>query len=129
MPALAPPSITLSLTNTEGNLTLFWATEGFTIAELHMLLANITDQTPIVKIAITDPTIDVALSGSPQIVFVMLPVAEKTASPTYITVKKPYDAAQYTLTSSDDAGIKNYEIYEVSCYILPDPTDTTYLAA
>jgi len=45
-------SLTLSLSNAHGVLTLSWVSTVDSIQELHLLLANVTDQAPISKVEI-----------------------------------------------------------------------------
>jgi len=183
----------MTLTLSVNKLVLTWATTIENIAEFHLLVANTTDRTPIVKIEIYDPTArsytldatllipgkvfvvsiqatdvngavvtsnivnpdaplgtpapaissiigldnalqvnvtyptlasyDTLLTGSPQIVFIVL---DTTGPNKYVTVKRPSGLAQYTLSKADDANIENFQTFEVCCYMMPDSADTKH---
>ena len=78
---------------------------------------------------VTNPTFasgDAGLTGSnAKIAFVFIDVPAVTP-PVVFEISKPYGQTSYTLTSSDNALIKNEQIYEVAAYIIPDPADTTH---
>jgi hypothetical protein len=79
--------------------------------------------------SVTNPTFaagDTGLTGTGAkicFVFIDLPSA---SNPVVFEVYKPYGQTSYTLTSADNAGIMNHQVYDVAAYIIPDPADTNH---
>lgn len=80
-----------------------------------------------VNLSVTFPALKngESLSGNPKVTFVFLEISSGVDQIPF-TVDFPYGQSSYLVDSTKNATMANDNLYKVSCFIKPDPADTTH---